>query len=610
MCDNEQGWVNDDGYFVDSDGEVVTNEGWVNTDEKNHYGTWYYVGPDEKVIKGWNRIGGNFYYLYPAGSMTWENTIDGFYLEKSGRMVNGTGWLQDGLTGDYYCFSNGEPATGWQWYGSNWYYTDNCGRMVTGWYKVGEYWHYFNSDGSMATGWVEDNTGRYFLDDNGAMECNSTEDGYHLDSSGKMVTGRGWIHVDSWWYYLKGDGRVATKWLYDQNNWYYLYPEGSMAWGRTVDGCYLNDKGEWEESGGWKKGKDNDGHVIWYYVNSDGTAATGWIKDKGNWYHLNSSGVMETGWIKDNGCSYYLDEDGAMAHDTTIDGYYVNSDGAWEPSKDNSNTSDNSDSSNSQGTSEAKTVNVSMDVDTGTIEVTDSDNNSSTMELPTELYDATNDSGLANSSKAVLAKATIEWYNADTQDEKDIILAGIKGVRNYISEHSVSEWTEKFIADTINENIGGLVGIYGDYATGLTDVEELDKQVYYTKYAHVMRLVLSVTSDALNMGNKVHYDQVNGGTGEWLPTELKNMYDETTFNFTRRGQKGADIEYISGPHPSEYEINPMNWPEGFNYGDFKPYTASGYKTFLKDINKGKLPDDTVFLPYDPVSGKMKVPTIE
>lgn len=88
------------------------------------------------------------------------------------------------------------------------------------------------------------------------------------------------------------------------------------------------------------------------------------------------------------------------------------------------------------------------------------------------------------------------------------------------------------------------------------------------------------------------------------------MYDETTFRFTRRGQSGADVEYINGPHPSEYEINPMNWLESFNYGDFKPYTGSGYSTFLKDINKGKLPDDTVFLPYDSASGKLKVPTIE
>lgn len=251
-------------------------------------------------------------------------------------------------------------------------------------------------------------------------------------------------------------------------------------------------------------------------------------------------------------------------------------------------------------------VNISLDVNTGTI-VVKNGNSTTTMSLPSELYDASKDSGLANSSKSVLAKATIEWYNADNQAEKDAILSGIKAVRQYISEHKVSEWTEKYLADVINDNIGGLIGIFTDALTGLTEVEQLNKQIYYTKSAYIMCSVVSVSSNALNMGNKVHYDQLNGGTGEWLPTELQKMYKDTEFSFPRRGQRGADVEYVSGMHPSKYKLNPMKWPEGFNYGDFKPGTANGYKTFLKDINKGKLPADSVYLPYEPKTGKLKVP---
>jgi len=559
-------------------------------------------------------------------------------------------WVEED-DGSYY-YSNGTMATGWMKCGNDWYYFDDNGKMATGWRNIGGDTYYFYSTGEMATGWIDSGKGWYYLYGNGSMAWGRTVGEYLLDNSGKMVTGTGWNLEDGHRYYLNDD-KVATGWLKDGDNWDYLYGDGSMAWGRTVDGYYLDDNGDWVKSEGWKEEKDNDGNVTWYYVGSnktavtgwkqidgkwyyfddDGKMQTGWIKDKGNWYYLNSNGAMATGrndigsntyyfystgemaigWIKPGNTWYYFYGNGSMAHDTMIDKYYVNADGEWEPNEDNTNTPRNIESDNSDGTSYTKTVNVSMDINSGTIVVTDSNSNSSTKELPTELYDTTKDSGLANSSKAVLAKTTIEWYNADTQDEKDTILAGIKGVRKYISEHNVSEWTEKFIADTINENIGGLVGIYGDYATGLSDVEELDKQVYYTKYAHVMRLVLSVTSDALNMGNKVHYDQLNGGTGEWLPTELQRMYPETQFNFTRRGQSGADVEFEEMPgnkHPSEYEVNPMKWPEGFNYGDFKPYTGSGYATFLKDINKGKLPDDTAFLPYDPQSGELKVPMEE
>lgn len=45
---------------------------------------------------------------------------------------------------------------------------------------------------------------------------------------------------------------------------------------------------------------------------------------------------MKTGWINDNGNWFYTYGDGIMAHDTTIDGYYLNSSGAWTNSKPSS----------------------------------------------------------------------------------------------------------------------------------------------------------------------------------------------------------------------------------------------------------------------------------
>ena len=141
-----------DGYYLGSKGKMATSEGWVNTDE-NNYGTWYYVGSDEKVVNGWNKIGDDFYYFYyPDGSMTWDYTIDGFDLDNDGKMVNGTGWLQDGITENWYYFSDG------------------------------------------------------------VMVMNNTADGYLFDNSGKMVTGTGWQSVNGDWYYLNDD-KEATGWL-------------------------------------------------------------------------------------------------------------------------------------------------------------------------------------------------------------------------------------------------------------------------------------------------------------------------------------------------------------------------------------------------------------
>lgn len=71
----------------------------------------------------------------------------------------------------------------------------------------------------------------------------------------------------------------------------------------------------------WKQ--DNRG---WWY--SQGSSyVTNWEKIDGQWYYFDSNGYMKTGWVNDNGSWYYLYGDGTMAHDTTIEGYYLNSSG-------------------------------------------------------------------------------------------------------------------------------------------------------------------------------------------------------------------------------------------------------------------------------------------
>ncbi|MDR3594169.1 cell wall-binding protein [Clostridium sp.] len=74
----------------------------------------------------------------------------------------------------------------------------------------------------------------------------------------------------------------------------------------------------------WRQG--NNG---WWYSQGGSSYATGWTKINGQWYYFDSNGYMETGWINDNGNWFYTYGDGTMAHDTKIDGYYLNSSGAW-----------------------------------------------------------------------------------------------------------------------------------------------------------------------------------------------------------------------------------------------------------------------------------------
>ena len=118
----------------------------------------------------------------------------------------------------------------------------------------------------------------------------------------------GWNKVNGSWQFVKADGNLATGWYNDNGTWYNLSNEGKM-------------------NTGWIK--DTDGQ--WYYLQNSGAMATGWIKDTdGQWYYLQNSGAMATGWFKDtDGQWYYLKSNGVMASNEYIDGYYLNSNGAW-----------------------------------------------------------------------------------------------------------------------------------------------------------------------------------------------------------------------------------------------------------------------------------------
>ncbi|MDD6032442.1 MAG: InlB B-repeat-containing protein [Oscillospiraceae bacterium] len=98
---------------------------------------------------------------------------------------------------------------------------------------------------------------------------------------------------------------------------------------------------------GWVQLSDGS----WEYHGADGTALTGWQKVNGSWYYLNADGSMKAnGWVQWNGVWYYLTEDGSMAANqwvlwkgvwyyltadgsmavsTVIDGWKVDTTGAW-----------------------------------------------------------------------------------------------------------------------------------------------------------------------------------------------------------------------------------------------------------------------------------------
>ena len=113
-----------------------------------------------------------------------------------------------------------------------------------------------------------------------------------------------WRQNNNGWWNLKGNG-YSIGWERIGGNWFYFNQNGYMKTGWIKDG----DK--------------------WYFLNPNGNMKTGWVKDGDNWYLLSPNGDMKTGWIKDGDKWYFLTPNGNMAHDITIDGYKLNSDGTW-----------------------------------------------------------------------------------------------------------------------------------------------------------------------------------------------------------------------------------------------------------------------------------------
>ena len=116
-------------------------------------------------------------------------------------------------------------------------------------------------------------------------------------------TENGWKKEGGSWYYQE-NGKLATGWKKVNSNWYHLKENGAMSTGWIKDGSH------------------------WYYLKASGEMQTGWLKDKGTWYYLEESGRMKASqWFQVSGKHYYVDASGALAVNTIIDGYRLDSDG-------------------------------------------------------------------------------------------------------------------------------------------------------------------------------------------------------------------------------------------------------------------------------------------
>jgi glucan-binding YG repeat protein len=345
-------------YYFNEDGSLLQHgAGWFEIVENNWDGphsVWYYFVNAEELATGWTKIGGDWYYFDTNGKQlgraeTLLKIGEKYYaFDENGKLLQ----YKAGL----YKTPKMKDPSGVE-HESAWYYLATDGEILVGWKRIDGKWYYFNDSASSA---------RY-----GQMVCPeggtyTAEDGkpYYFDTDGSLLTGKpGWknwdkvgfdwvdnLWLDSLWSYIDNNGVAATGLQTINGKKYYFNDRGIMF---ENDIAYVGDNyyvfgagGAQVTKAGWCKilSNPNTQEYSWYYINEDGTAKTGWLKDGGKWYYLfprmacNETATVIEG---DVGKQYFFDKSGALVQynagwnkrirtvkgETLTDWYYLNSAG-------------------------------------------------------------------------------------------------------------------------------------------------------------------------------------------------------------------------------------------------------------------------------------------
>lgn len=138
-----------------------------------------------------------------------------------------------------------------------------------------------------------------------------TREQFKYDIENGIEQETGWVQSANGWQYRDDNGLIKNDWKEIDDKWYRFNADGYTI---------AND---------WFKNPAND---KWYWLHGDGAMATGWQLIKNKWYYFNPDGEMVEGWLQYKDKIYYLkanDGDMVSKECRNIDGawYYFNEHG-------------------------------------------------------------------------------------------------------------------------------------------------------------------------------------------------------------------------------------------------------------------------------------------
>lgn len=358
---------------------------------------WYTVGDQRycfrnntALLKGWQTINGERYYLDPVTGAAAVGTSDAAVTLKIGNYVycfNEKGVMQKDTVVDGFGYNaKGYRVSGWQKLDNRWHYFDASDtKNPDTWREVpqtesgrGSYWvtldfggergeetYYFRNNSSMVKNWQTIDGQRYYFDPKtGALQTGNADglyfigsNAYYLGTDGALRYGwikektyyanssgvlqSSWQKIDNLWYYFSREDRkrdihakigldyFATAHEGEREETYYFVKGTSLAKGwQTIHGTryYFDTSTNVLQTGFFQVGK------AWYCFREDHQPQTGWWRhpDTQKYYYFNAGGQALTGWQTIQGNRYYFDANGVMQTQRTKIGntwYFFGPDG-------------------------------------------------------------------------------------------------------------------------------------------------------------------------------------------------------------------------------------------------------------------------------------------
>ncbi|MBR0086420.1 MAG: hypothetical protein IJL98_01625 [Lachnospiraceae bacterium] len=343
MYDNEAFTFNGN-YYRAKDGGQLYQSAWYKEGS-----AWYYYTEDGRAARDFRTIGGKKYYFNNNGVMLvngavtdYSGTPTAYYADESGSLTKlSEGWNKQG--GDYYYVKNGVILTGLQKIGSSWYYFNSEGRMyddeafyvsydyssrakkggalyVNEWYQDGSDWYYYGGEGRSASGLTKIGSKYYYFSGDGRMMTEtslSADDAiYYFGSDGVAVKmAEGWNNYNGSYYYV-ADGKLVRGEVRKIGSYYYGFDYDGQMYDDTLFINYEQDASYYYRAKKGGKLYEKEWVQIgqeWYFYGTAGKAADG-LATVGGKQYLFSYGRMRTdyGFLYE-GKPYHADGNGVVS---------------------------------------------------------------------------------------------------------------------------------------------------------------------------------------------------------------------------------------------------------------------------------------------------------